>query len=111
MTGHHLKGPQSLQPKAAVRAFFILFPSPILNGHACPGKCPELLPVETPGSEPRVEALDEAILPWAPRLNEERLDSGFFQPYLEFPIDELASIVTSDVLECTVDIDRRSSCR
>ena len=87
-----------------MRAFHVVFLPPVLDDHACFGQCPELLSIEALGPEPGMEALDEPILPRTPRINVERLDPGFFQPFLQLSMDKLASVVTSDVLRSSVDI-------
>lgn len=65
-----------------------------------------MLSLQAVGSQATVEALDEPILPGAPRFDVERLDSLFLESELKLPMDELAAVVASDVLRRAVAVDQ-----
>ena len=84
----------------------VVFPAVIFDYHTCFGEGPELLPVEAFVTQASMEALHIAVLPWAARINVDRLDLVLREPRLDGLGDELTPIITSQIGRGSMLLDR-----
>lgn len=106
LTGMAGEGLRCFVSQAPVRADLIVLLTPILDDDSSLRERPELLSLQAFGSQAAVEALDEPILPRASRFDIESLDSLLLEPELKLPVNELAPVVTADVLRRTMAVDQ-----
>ena len=72
--------------------------SPVLNDGPCLWHGREFFAVQTLVSQPSVEALDVAILPWTAWLNEARTDIDCGEKLADTPRGELGAVVAANEL-------------
>jgi hypothetical protein len=81
----------------AVRPMMVVLAAVVLDDHSGFGQSPKLLAVEALVPEASMEALDEAVLPGAARLDVDRLDRVGRQPALDLLGDKLRTVVAAQV--------------
>ena len=77
---------------------FVVVLSPVLDDDFGLGQGFKDLPVQKFAPELAIEALNEAVLPWAPRFDEERLYSQALKPLLDEAAHKLRTVVGTDIV-------------
>jgi hypothetical protein len=80
-----------------VRGFFVLAPLPVLGHPSNLAQAFEHVAVEHLLSIGSVEAFDEAVLHWAPRLDEQQLDAVLVSPLGQRLANEFCAVVEPEL--------------
>ena len=75
----------------------VILPAPVFDDHACLGQGEQLLAIEAFVAQAGIEALSEAVLPRATRINVDRFNLLGCQPSPQLLLNELRSVVAADV--------------
>ena len=84
----------------------VVLVAPVFDDDPGLGQRPELFPVQALFPESGVEAFDVTVLPGAPGINVEGLDSLAGQPLPKMVLNKLGSIIAADVLRSSMLVDQ-----